>query len=265
MFKQAGEEVAANAIVMMTAVMLAFAAFVVMLAYFFISRKNKLLQEKQLMKTQFEQELLQTQLEIQEQTLKNISEEIHDNVGQVLSLAKLNLNTFDHNPEKKLQSTKELVSKAINDLRNLSRSLHGDKIAETGIREAIRHELHILQNTGQYETNLMVSGEPFKLEPQQEMVLFRIVQEALHNAVKHAKASRMNVTLTYTAVSFSMTILDNGTGFDTQTLEASETGIGLKSMRNRAALIGGTLFIRSGPGNGTSILVELPTHKQVTP
>ena len=62
-----------------------------------------------------------------------------------------------------------------------------------------------------------------------------------------------------------MTILDNGTGFDTQTLEASETGIGLKSMRNQAALIGGTLFIRSGPGNGTSILVELPTHKQVTP
>ena len=248
-----------------TLVLLLLSSFGIIFTIIHKKKQQSNLKEKQLMKTQFEQELLQTQLEIQEQTLKNISEEIHDNVGQVLSLAKLNLNTFDHNPEKKLQSTKELVSKAINDLRNLSRSLHGDKIAETGIREAIRHELHILQNTGQYETNLMVSGEPFKLEPQQEMVLFRIVQEALHNAVKHAKASRMNVTLTYTAVSFSMTILDNGTGFDTQTLEASETGIGLKSMRNRAALIGGTLFIRSGPGNGTSILVELPTHKQVTP
>ena len=248
-----------------TLVLLLLSSFGIIFTIIHKKKQQSNLKEKQLMKTQFEQELLQTQLEIQEQTLKNISEEIHDNVGQVLSLAKLNLNTFDHNPEKKLQSTKELVSKAINDLRNLSRSLHGDKIAETGIREAIRHELHILQNTGQYETNLMVSGEPFKLEPQQEMVLFRIVQEALHNTVKHAKASRMNVTLTYTAASFSMTILDNGTGFDTHTLEASETGIGLKSMRNRAALIGGTLFIRSGPGNGTSILVELPTHKQVTP
>ena len=93
------------------------------------------------------------------------------------------------------------MSKAINDLRNLSRSLHGDKIAETGIREAIRHELHILQNTGQYETNLMVAANPSNWNAAGNG-LFRIVQEALHNTVKHAKASRMNVTLTYTAASF---------------------------------------------------------------
>ena len=81
------------------------------------------------MQSQFQQSLLQTQLEIQEQTLKNISEEIHDNVGQVLSLAKLNLFTFENDKEPKLQSTTNLVSKAINDLRNLSRSMHGDIIA----------------------------------------------------------------------------------------------------------------------------------------
>jgi len=96
------------------------------------------------MKSQFEQELLQTQIEIQEQTLKTISQEIHDNVGQVLSLAKLNLNTFEANPEGKLKNTKELVSKAINDLRDLSRSLHGEKIGEIGLQEAIVNELKIL-------------------------------------------------------------------------------------------------------------------------
>ena len=83
---------------------------------FLFSRRNwKHQTEKQLMKTQFQQALLQTQLEIQEQTLKTISEEIHDNVGQILSLAKLNLNTFELNPEKKLTDTKQLISKAIND------------------------------------------------------------------------------------------------------------------------------------------------------
>src|ERR1700743_1703483 len=108
--------------------------------------------EKQLLQIQFTEELLHTQIEIQEQTLKTISQEIHDNVGQVLSLAKLNLNTFpataDENIQVKVGDTKELIGKAINDLRDLSRSMHGDKIADLGIQEAIANELKILQNTG---------------------------------------------------------------------------------------------------------------------
>lgn len=237
-----------------------FVSFAVFGLYLFrknITNIKENIIEKHRMQSQFEQELLQTQLEIQEQTLKNISEEIHDNVGQVLSLAKLNLNTFEHNPEKKLQSTKDLVSKAINDLRNLSRSLHGDKIAETGLQEAIRHELQILQNTGQYETNLQISGEPYKLEPQQEMVLFRIVQEALHNSVKHALGSRMEVALDYAPGRFSLTVRDDGTGFRENSLEVTETGIGLKSMKNRAAMIGAVLSILTGENKGTCIAVEL--------
>ena len=112
-----GEESLTTLIVLGTVIAVFFVAFVVLLSYLFTNRKNKLLQEKKLMKTQFDRELLQTQLEIQEQTLKTISEEIHDNVGQVLSLAKLNLNTFELNPEKKLTDTKQLISKAINDLQ----------------------------------------------------------------------------------------------------------------------------------------------------
>ena len=118
---------------------------------FQIQKKNQTyLYEKQLMKTQFEQALLQT--------LKTISEEIHDNVGQVLSLVKLNLNTVGHLPDERAQAkitrTKELVSKAINDLRDLSRSLHGEKIGEIGLQDAIANELRIIQNTGQFETDI---------------------------------------------------------------------------------------------------------------
>lgn len=209
------------------------------------------------MKSQFEQELLQTQIEIQEQTLKTISQEIHDNVGQVLSLAKLNLNTFEVNPEGKLKNTKELVSKAINDLRDLSRSLHGDKIAEIGLQEAVTNELRVLQNTGQFETQLKISGETYKLEPQKEMVLYRIVQEALHNSVKHAKAKNLQVQFNYQPGVFILNILDDGKGFDHNGLQSSQTGIGLKSMQNRAALIGGVFSIRSSTGSGTEINIEL--------
>ena len=211
------------------------------------------------MKSQFQQELLQTQLEIQEQTLKTISEEIHDNVGQVLSLAKLNLNTFENNSEQKLQDTRQLISKAINDLRDLSRSMHGDRIAELGLQQSIADELQILQNSGEFETHLKIIGEAYKLLPQKEMVLFRIVQEALNNCIKYSKAKNITVNLDYDKENFSLSVMDDGIGFDTH----ARTGIGLKSMQNRAALIGGEFSIQSAIENGTAITIILP--KQMSP
>ncbi len=213
------------------------------------------------MQASFQNELLQTQIEIQEQTLKTISQEIHDNVGQALSLAKLHLNTFEdmesESNKTKINDTKQLVSKAINDLRDLSRSLHGDRIAELGLQEAIGNELKILQNTGKYKTELKITGNSYKLEPQQEMVLFRIFQEAFNNAEKHAKAKNINVQLLYEAAAFQLMISDDGIGFDSESLLPAQTGIGLKSMQNRAALIGGSLSINSKNGNGTIINIEL--------
>lgn len=265
MFKEIGEESFTSIILLGTAIVIFFVAFVILMSYLFTAKKNKLIQEKQLMKTQFQQELLQTQLEIQEQTLKTISEEIHDNVGQVLSLAKLNLNTVGqiNDPQvlNKIHSTRELVSKAINDLRDLSRSLHGEKIGEIGLQEAITNELKILQNTGQFETDIEVSGTVYKLDPQKDMVLFRIVQEALHNAVKHASASKLKVGMNYKADLFTLTIQDNGPGFKPESLTGTKTGIGLKNMQNRAALIGGGFSITSSADKGTTISIELPNIK----
>ena len=253
MFKEIGEESLTSLVILGSIIVVFFVAFVVVLSYLFTSRKNKLIQEKQLMQTQFQQALLQTQLEIQEQTLKTISEEIHDNVGQVLSLAKLNLNTFEFNPEKKLQDTKILISKAINDLRDLSRSMHGDRIAELGLQQSVADELQILENSGEFKTHLKITGERYKLTPQKEMVLFRIVQEALNNCIKYSKAKNINLELNYGAGHFSLSVTDDGTGFDTNT----KTGIGLKSMQNRAALIGGDFSIQSSTGKGTAICITL--------
>jgi two-component system, NarL family, sensor kinase len=233
--------------------------FILTLAWLYTKRQQRNKNEKIMMQSKFQQELLQTQIEIQEQTLKTISQEIHDNIGQVLSLAKLNLNTFENvesvTNQTKIKDTKQLVSKAINDLRDLSRSLHGDKIAELGLQESIANELKILENTGQYKTVLQFLGSVHKLEPQKEMVLFRIVQEALNNIVKHAKAKNINVQLEYDTSFFKLSITDDGVGFDMNTLTSTQTGIGLKSMQNRAALIGGNFTITTN--NGTVIRIEI--------
>jgi len=211
------------------------------------------------MQFRFQEQLLHSQLEIQEQTLKNISQEIHDNIGQTLSLVKLNLNTIDlhkgEGSEEKILYSKELVSKAIVDLRNISRSLNTDAILSGGLIKAIETELNIINNAGSLKGDLIITGHKSRLDPRNELILFRIVQEAINNIIKHSGASLITVRIIFTEGQLAIKISDNGSGFDSN-LAASD-GSGLRNMRNRAELIGGSFEIYSGPG-GTTISVNLP-------
>ena len=142
-------------------------------------------------------------------------------------------------------------------MRNLSRSIHGDRIAELGLLQSVKDELNILQNSGQFTTHLKVNGEAIKMEPEKEMVLFRIVQEGLNNAVKHSKAKNITVQMDFQPELFYLTITDDGIGFDVAAREAAKAGIGLTSMKNRAALIGGTFSLQSAINNSTAICVSI--------
>lgn len=243
-----------------TCLLLLLSAVIVIAIVFYNKKQKKMLLEKNIIQTQHAQALLQTQLEIQEQTLRTVSQEIHDNVGQALSLAKLNLNTLDFDTgaskEEKIERSIQLVSKAINDLRDLSRSLNGDKIADLGLQDAIDNELKIIRNTGLMHTNLTAEGTPYVLQNQHEMVIFRIVQESLNNAVKHSKAKNIHIHINYQPSHCSITIADDGEGFNANLLEATQTGIGLKNMQNRANLIHANFSIESAPGKGTTVLIE---------
>lgn len=247
-------------VVAVTVLILFFGFIIILYALAYQKRRNRYAKEKQQMEARFTAAILQTQVEIQEQTLKNIAQEIHDNIGQVLILAKLNLNTFpviqDEATSVKVNDTKHLVGKAINDLRDLSRSLHGEKISELGLPDAITNELRIMQNTGLYQTKLNIAGNKYRMQPQKEMIFFRIVQECINNMVKHASAKNMEVSLFYEPAVFRMIIADDGKGFELARLQHTETGIGLKNMKDRAELIGANLQIHSSTGNGTQVEVE---------
>jgi two-component system, NarL family, sensor kinase len=207
------------------------------------------------------QELLQTQVEIQEQTFKNISEEIHDNIGQVLSLVKLNLNTFPENladtVKTKLSDTEVLLSKAIEDLRDLSQSMNTDRISSVGLEVALEHELKLIQKTGRFNTKLQVGGNRYALDRQKEMVLFRMVQECLNNSVKHSVAKNIEIELLYRPGSLILQVSDDGKGFNPEINHPSKNGLGLKNMHNRAALIGAKFSLHSSADNGTTINIEL--------
>lgn len=230
---------------------------------FFISytTKQKAHQKKVL---ELNEELLRTQLEIQEQTFKTISQEIHDNIGQMLSLAKINLNRVEteklEKDKEKIKDAKELVSKAIQDLRDLSRTLNTETIASVGLLKAIEMELHLLEKADAVQTKLEIRGVPARLDPQKELILFRISQEALHNIIKHAAASAIRVEALFEKGNFLLVISDNGRGFDS-TLN-HHAGSGLRNMQSRSRLIGATWNMVSSPECGTQINISLPINNE---
>jgi len=206
------------------------------------------------LKSQYETTILKSQLEIQEQTFRNISQEIHDNIGQVLSLAKLNLNTILQNgASEKIVLAEELLGKAINDLRDLSKSLHPEKIIDIGLTNAIRHELQLVQKTARLSTEMIAEEKEINLSNEKSIIIFRMIQEILHNIIKHAKAKNVTLAIKSKDDKTIIEIKDNGRGFDLANLKSTETGIGLKSIQQRCALINASCDIQTMPGMGTSV------------
>jgi two-component system, NarL family, sensor kinase len=252
-------------LVVVVLILLLAGIFIIALVTFNNRRKKKHIEEKRAMESNFQQEILRTQLEIQEQTLKNISQEIHDNIGQVLSLAKLNLATIDISKalrlQEKIDESKNLVGKVIQDLRDLAKSLNTDYVAQMGLARSIEYELELINKTELFKTSFQISGSVVKLEKQKELVIFRIVQETLNNIIKHSGASEIMVALLYSPENFELSIHDNGRGFDLNAPSEKEgipSGLGIRNMKNRAELIRAQLTISSDPGKGTFVHLILP-------
>ena len=209
-----------------------------------------------------QQELLTIRLEIQEQTYRTISQELHDNIGQVLSLVLLNINTVDVQntgaAREKLADSKNLLKKAIQDIRDISKTLNTDFINEIGLTNAVDQQLELLKRTGIYSTQLVVEGDLYGSEPERELLIFRVVQELLNNIVRHAGANQIIVSMRYELEKLVIKVCDNGKGFDVQTQELShDRGLGLRNIPNRLKLIGGAIFLESELEKGTTATIEI--------
>ena len=255
------------AIIATTIVFLVLGAFIVMIMLVYRKRRNLHIIEKISLQANFKQELLKAQLEIQEQTLTYIGREIHDNIGQVLSFVKLTLGTHSADPDllkQKMVESRELIAQAINDLRDLSKSLSFQHIVHLGLVKAIEIAAERVNKSGLLYLTLNVTGEPYSLGEQNELVLFRIFQESLNNALKHAEAHNFIINLQFHKETFNLTLADDGRGFSVSERLNEGGGSGLKNMKNRAALIGATATINSSEGNGCSISIVLNDLKPQT-
>lgn len=235
-----------------------FCTFIITIIYRYQQKQHVYFKELEELKIKHENDLLKAQLEMQEYTFQNISREIHDNIGQKLSLAKLYLNTIPYSQVREqptqVGSTIGIITEAINDLRDIARSMSSEVILNNGLIKGIEFEVAQLQKSGIYEIGLFITGDSVFLDFKKELILFRIIQESLHNIMKHAEATKIDIGLNYNCTSLCLDINDNGKGFNN---DKKSEGSGLINIRRRAAELGGEFLISSGI-RGTHLTIKLP-------
>lgn len=246
-------------IIYFVAIIFFLVIFVVIFFIAFQHRKNKFLKERYEAEQRYQRELADSQIEIQEQTLKNIAWELHDNVGQLLSVANIQLNVLMNTvPETfhpQISETKSVVQETVQEIRSLSKVLNNDVVLKNGLLASLRVELDRFKRLGYLDASLKISGDIVPLNSASEIIIFRILQEFFSNVMKHAKAEKLFVHLEYKENTLDIAAIDDGVGFNTS---AKTDSSGMETMGSRAALINADFSIVSKIGEGTQLFLSYP-------
>ncbi|KAF2330858.1 hypothetical protein SAMN06265220_1011131 [Flavobacterium nitrogenifigens] len=225
--------------------------------FYFLKKKNKFLVEKMEADLYFQSELVKTRIEIKDQTLCEISKELHDNIGQIISVAIMQLNICISSKDvqmNELKDLKTLLAKSLDELRILSRIINKDNLLQNNFLEAIQQDLERIKKLKKIKFNFNQIGAVPTINKEHELIIYRIFQEALHNSLKHSRSDLFDVHIETTDSLFTLKLKDFGIGYD---LEKSNSGIGLNNMKLRAKLIGAELILNSD-NTGTSVTIEYP-------
>ncbi|OEI81626.1 histidine kinase [Formosa algae] len=247
-----------NFFLYMIGVLVVLVSLLILFFLVFQKRKNKLLVEKLKQQQIFEEEIAKTQIEIQEQTLMNIGQDLHDNVGQLLSVANMQLSMLAHQVRPDLQDSfaesKNLVKESLQELRSLSKSLNSDVIVYRGLQESVNSEIERFNKLGLINASLKVTGNEALLQKGKDsIILFRILQEFFSNTIKYSQASLLDVQINYTPDFVIITAEDDGIGFDEAEIER---GSGLINMKSRAALIDADFKMTSQLKEGVKLEIK---------
>ncbi len=232
--------------------MLLMVSFIVIMVIYHRSRQIQNQQKVENLHAAYEKTILDVEKEIREETLAHVGRELHDNIGQLLSLTKINLSSSK--PEK-IQESRHLISQTIKEVRTLSKTLNLDWVEGITLENFIQSELKKVEQTGLCKVSFLKAGEEVALKKESKLVLIRVVQECLNNAMKHAQPGKIEISLTTGQKNFMIRIRDDGEGFDTS---SKSTGLGLFNLNKRMATIGGSVDIKSELGKGTEIKLLLP-------
>lgn len=220
-------------------------------------------EEKKVLQQEFEAEMLKTKTEIQEQLMQSIATDLHDNIGQLLSLTTLTLSSINitdtAKASKKISTSLSLIKKSIKELRDLAKLIHGEQILKASLGFAIQQELNWLKKAGNYK--MQIKNELLAVNissPKKDLIILRLLQEIINNIIKHAKATKIEFEVYLNDDLLNLNIIENGIGFDYEKAKNQHNGMGLNSIIKRTNFIGGQIDIASLLAAGTSISIKIP-------
>lgn len=221
---------------------------------FFYRKKSELLFERQLKETQFQEELTLAIIEMKETTLSYIGQELHDDLGQKMSVAKLMVNQGLENAEgaqkEILLEINEIIGESIRDIRSLSKSFISEQVENLGLSQSIQKEVTRIDRLNLMVIKFEHNTDKIAIEAKDGLILFRIVQECINNVLKHSRAKNLSISLNDGKNAVEIILKDDGIGFENND---PKKGSGLISMQKRANLINTNFKIISTSGKGTII------------
>lgn len=224
-------------------------------------RKKEYLNEIEIKNEIHQKELLATQLEIQQATMQQIGRELHDNIGQKLTLVSLYTQQLLYEnkvPEvsERIEQVSQIINQSLHDLRSLSKTLTDDNISQKEIVTLIQEEVDNTNSFKKCKVNFEHNFKQLDLGFAHKNVLLRITQEFIQNSIKHAKCKNIFINLNTSEESlWELNIKDDGVGFDKSNIKSN--GIGLTNMKNRAEIIGANFSLESQKNMGTTLNIIL--------
>lgn len=200
----------------------------------------------------------------QETERRRIAAELHDGVNQLLASIKFRLAHLDGKVEGEaaelVRQGTDLLNRAVTEVRRISKNLRPGELDDFGLLPAMEELVHEFRKRTGMDVKFKRRALPARLSPQVELAIYRILQEALTNIERHAKASRATISLSLDAKFATLTVIDDGIGFSpAQNREPNprEHGLGIINMRERAEALGGVFAVKSAPGKGSEIVVHV--------
>lgn len=209
-----------------------------------------------------QQELLSTQIEIQSQTMQHIGREIHDNIGQQLTLASLYTQQLAYENRaphitKNIENISNIINSSLTELRQLSKSLTDNSIENKNLVSLLKSECLKINNYKTCEFNCSKDIAKLQFSYEIKSFIVRIVQEFLQNSIKHSNCHKMEVDLSKDDFYLKLNLKDDGIGFNTHEINS---GIGLSNMKKRTEMLTGIFFLESDK-NGTNLNIKIPIDK----
>ena len=208
---------------------------------------------------------------VQEEVLRSVSRELHDEFGQILTAVGAMLARAERKGvpadsplRTELSEVREITHSTLEKMRSLSQMLHPAVIDDYGLAKGVEWYTEVFQRQTGLSTRMVVHGRPIRITGQPAIHCFRIVQEALNNAAKHAGTKSAEVEMIFDSANLTVSVRDFGQGM-VQTKHLNKRGLGLIAMRERAELLGGSLDISSTPGAGTLVTLVMPLRQEDRP